>query len=153
MTLAWGHGEAVDPPHKVAWISYLKANKGQGDTFLLEVLQELTESHNHGVVYIADMRALQDSRTWWGCWGDRPRVCSGEKCPSGDHPQGCHLTTGPGWKVWVSGETYFPFRFERPFPRQRNRSKHGPYFQAVGESQDHCPVGAVLLQRTLRTEA
>lgn len=48
----------------MAWLSYLQANEGQGDTPLLEILQELTEPHNHGVVYAADMRALQDRAAW-----------------------------------------------------------------------------------------
>lgn len=52
----------------MAWLSYLQANKGQGDTLLPEVLQEFAKPHNHSVVYAADVRALQDRRACWGCW-------------------------------------------------------------------------------------
>lgn len=65
----------MDSPREVAKFSYLQASEGQGDALLPEVLQELPESHNHGVVYAADMRALQDCTSWYGCWGDRSRVC------------------------------------------------------------------------------
>lgn len=54
---------------------HLQADEGQGDALLLEVLQELSESHNHGVVYVADMRALQDGVAWRGHF-----QCPGHHC-------------------------------------------------------------------------
>lgn len=125
----------MDSPHEVARLSYLQASEGQGDTLLPEVLQELPESHDHGVVYAADVRALQDCASWNGCWGDGSRVCHsagrtwlcshgrGEARPSRDRSPGLWLSK----RARVEEMAIFLGFLECQFLRQRHRRKRGPY--------------------------